>query len=272
MSTQSSNNQYENFQEFLDEVQYSKRGVKRYEWIFGEGYLSTGGFETTKQIVPYLELKKGDRVLDVGCGLGGHDFYMAEKYGAVIDAIDLSKNMMSVALQHFAKKPQIADNIKFSISDVTATDFKDNYYDVIYSRDALLHIKEKPELFRRFFRWLKPGGRLVFTDYCRGETNSSEEFERYVKQRDYTLIKVKEYEQLMKSCGFVAVFAEDINDKFEESLNRELKKLYSGRKEFLQLFNQEDYDDLEQGWLAKVKRAKDGHQTWGLFRAQKPLN
>jgi phosphoethanolamine N-methyltransferase len=270
MSTQTSN-QYENFQEFLDEVQYSKNGVKRYEWIFGEGYLSTGGLETTKQIIPYLELKKGDRVLDVGCGLGGHDFYMAENYGAVIDAIDLSKNMMSVALKHFAKKPKIADNIKFRICDVTATEFKNNYYDVIYSRDALLHIKQKPELFRKFFQWLKPGGRLVFTDYCRGETNSSEEFERYVKQRDYTLIKVKEYEELMKSCGFVNVLAEDINDKFEESLNRELKKLYSGRKEFLQLFNIEDYEDLEEGWLAKVKRAKDGHQTWGLFRAQKPL-
>ncbi|XP_054164626.1 uncharacterized protein LOC128962285 [Oppia nitens] len=265
-------NKYENFQEFLDEVQYSKSGVKRYEWIFGEGYLSTGGLETTKEIIPILELKKNQRVLDVGCGLGGHDFYMAENYGAVIDAIDLSKNMMSVALRHFNRKPHIANNINFRICDVMTTPFDDNYYDVIYSRDALLHIKEKPQLFQSFYRWLKPGGRLVFTDYCRGDTdNQSDEFESYIKQRDYTLYKIKEYDQLMKNCGFVDVLAQDINDKFVDSLNRELKKLYSERKEFLQEFNVEDFNDLEEGWVAKIKRAKDGHQTWGLFKAFKPL-
>jgi phosphoethanolamine N-methyltransferase len=272
MTTQSSN-YYENFQDFLDDVQYSKQGVKKYEWIFGEGYLSTGGLETTREIMPLLGLKKGQRVLDVGCGLGGHDFFMAQNYGVYIDAIDLSKNMMSVALQHFSKKPEIADNIKFRICDVTTTPFPDNYYDVIYSRDALLHIKEKPQLFQKFFRWLKPGGRVVFTDYCRGEMNSfSDEFEKYVKQRDYTLYKVSEYQTLIKNTGFVDIKAEDINDKFVDSLHRELKKLYSGRKEFMEAFNQEDYNDLEQGWLAKVKRAKDGYQTWGLFRAYKPIH
>ncbi|CAG2114525.1 unnamed protein product [Medioppia subpectinata] len=272
MTTQSTN-YYENSQDFLDDVQYSKHGVKKYEWIFGEGYLSTGGLETTKEIIPLLELKKGQRVLDVGCGLGGHDFFMAENYGVIIDAIDLSKNMMSVALHHFNKKPQIANNIKFRICDVTATQFPENYYDVIYSRDALLHIREKPQLFQSFLRWLKPGGRVVFTDYCRGESNSySQEFENYVKQRDYTLYKLSEYNTLIKNTGFVNVLAEDINDRFVDSLNRELKKLYSERNDFLNEFNDEDYKDLEDGWVAKIKRAKDGHQTWGLVRAYKPIN
>lgn len=268
MSTQCKN-RIQSFQDFLDNGQYSEAGIKRYEWIFGEGYLSTGGFETTKEIVPYLNLKKGVKVLDVGCGLGGHDFYMAEKYGAIIDAIDLSRNMVTAAFKHFSKKPNIANMIKFCICDVNTAICEENYYDIIYSRDALLHIKTKPELFQRFFKWLKPGGRLVFTDYCRGETTSSEEFENYVNQRAYTLYNVKQYEKLMKSCGFVNVIAEDIGDKFEESLNRELKKLYAEKSEFLKLFTDEDFKDLENGWHAKIKRIKDGHLTWGMFRAQK---
>ncbi|CAG2114524.1 unnamed protein product [Medioppia subpectinata] len=97
-------------------------------------------------------------------------------------------------------------------------------------------------------------------------------FENYVKQRDYTLYKLSEYNTLIKNTGFVNVLAEDINDRFVDSLNRELKKLYSGRKEFLNEFNDEDYKDLEDGWVAKIKRAKDGHQTWGLVRAYKPIN
>jgi len=269
MSTQG--NYYENFQDFLDEVQYSRQGVARYEWIFGEGYLSTGGLETTQEIVPLLKLEAGHRVLDVGCGLGGHDFYMAEKYGVIIDAVDLSKNMMSVALHHFSKKPHIANNIKFRICDITSTPLEENYYDVIYSRDALLHIAEKEKLFEKFYKWLKPGGKIVFTDYCRGNVKHSEEFAKYVAQRSYCLFRVREYEDLLKRVGFTKVKVEDIHNKFVASLTRELNKLYDRKKEFLQKFNSEDFDYLEEGWLAKLKRAKDGDQTWCLAYAEKSL-
>ena len=265
-----SSNYYESFQDFLDDVQYSKQGVKRYEWIFGEGYLSTGGLETTQEIIPHLELKPGDRVLDIGCGLGGHDFYMAEKYGAQIDAVDLSKNMMSVALDHFRRKPHIADKINFRICDVTDTPFPNDYYDVVYSRDALLHISDKEKLFRRIFNWLKPGGKIVFTDYCRGDKEHSDEFKKYIAERGYHLFTVNQYEKLLTENGFVNVKANDWHHKFVESLKRELKKLTDGKTDFLEMFNSEDYGYLEKGWLAKIKRAKDGDQTWALCIGVKP--
>ena len=36
------------FRHFLDNQQYQTTGILRYERIFGQGYVSTGGFETTK--------------------------------------------------------------------------------------------------------------------------------------------------------------------------------------------------------------------------------
>ena len=36
------------FRHFLDNQQYQTSGILRYERIFGQGYVSTGGFETTK--------------------------------------------------------------------------------------------------------------------------------------------------------------------------------------------------------------------------------
>ena len=36
------------FRHFLDNQQYSTTGILRYERIFGEGFVSTGGIETTK--------------------------------------------------------------------------------------------------------------------------------------------------------------------------------------------------------------------------------
>ena len=48
-----------NFQKFLDEQQYNKNGILRYEMIFGETYVSTGGQETTTKFCNDLELKVG---------------------------------------------------------------------------------------------------------------------------------------------------------------------------------------------------------------------
>ena len=43
----------------------------------------------------------------------------------------------------------------------------------------------------RLFKFLKPGGRLLITDYCRGEGESSEEFQSYVDNRKYDLKTVE---------------------------------------------------------------------------------
>ena len=42
------------FQQFLDNKQYTRRGILRYEKMFGEGFVSTGGLSTTKVKVNFI--------------------------------------------------------------------------------------------------------------------------------------------------------------------------------------------------------------------------
>jgi len=42
------------FRHFLDNQQYQTNGILRYERIFGQGYVSTGGFETTKVCTSFI--------------------------------------------------------------------------------------------------------------------------------------------------------------------------------------------------------------------------
>jgi len=58
-------------------------------------------------------------------------------------------------------------DVTFEVSDALTRDFSAGAFDVVYSRDMLLHVSEKGRMFARIFGWLKPGGKLLITDYAR---------------------------------------------------------------------------------------------------------
>ncbi|KAL3574992.1 hypothetical protein D5086_023093, partial [Populus alba] len=254
------------FQRFLDNVQYKSNGILRYERVFGQGFVSTGGMETTKEFVEKLDLKPGQKVLDVGCGIGGGDFYMAENFEAEVVGIDLSINMISFALE---RAIGLKCSVEFEVADCTTKTYPDNTFDVIYSRDTILHIQDKPALFRSFFKWLKPGGKVLISDYCKCAGTPSPEFAEYIKQRGYDLHDVKAYGQMLRDAGFDEVIAEDRTDQFNQVLLRELNAIEKEKDEFILDFSEEDYNDIVGGWKAKLIRSSSGEQRWGLFIAKK---
>ncbi|XP_063045662.1 phosphoethanolamine methyltransferase [Engraulis encrasicolus] len=255
------------FQEFLDNQQYTRRGILRYEKMFGAGYVSTGGPSTTKEFVDLLNLKPGQKVVDVGCGIGGGDFYMAKNFGVEVLGMDLSANMVEIACERAAKEqlPQV----QFEVADATKRVFPEGTFDVVYSRDTILHISDKLELFKHFYSWLKPGGKVLISDYCCGEKPWSPQFEDYVKQRGYILYTPQRYGQFLEEAGFTSVRAEDRTQQFIQVIKSELEKADAIREEFIQEFSQEDYDAIVNGWTEKLQRCEMGNQRWGLFYATK---
>lgn len=100
--------------------------------------------ETTKEFVAKLDLKPGQKVLDVGCGIGGGDFYMADKFDVDVVGIDLSVNMISFAIE---RAIGLKYSVEFEVADCTKKEYPDNTFDVIYSRDTILHIQVRLPLF-----------------------------------------------------------------------------------------------------------------------------
>ena len=78
-TTKSGDSKEKMLQAWLDQNQYTRKGILRYEAIFGRTWVSVGGEATTRQFVAHLDLKPGMKVLDIGCGIGGSAFYMARK-------------------------------------------------------------------------------------------------------------------------------------------------------------------------------------------------
>lgn len=241
----------------LDSNQYTRESILKYEKIYGHGYISTGGLTSTREIVKTLNLQPNMEVLDVGSGIGGSAFHMAQEYGVHVHGLDLSHNMLAIAHERL-QELNIDSRVTFEFGDILES-AADSMYDVVYSRDAFLHIADKVRLFQMLKHVLKPNGLLFFTDYCWGEGTHSAEFLAYVEQRGYDLHTVKGYGKLIEQAGFVEVQAMDKTKLFGDYLELELAKLP----------NDDSLPEIRNSWQEKLVRNRRGEQGWGWFMARR---
>ena len=255
---------------FDNQGQYSRTGILRYEQIFGAGYISTGGHATTEDLCARLgpALRPGVRVLDVGSGIGGAAFHLARDYGATVTGIDLAEEMVAIA-QDQAARLGMTESVTFLLGDVLETPFAEPF-DIIWSRDAFMHIADKPRLFGRLHQLMAPGGHLIITDYARGKTPGSAEFERYIEKTGYSVIEPRQYGELLRAAGFVNVVVDDATARFVEILRSEEDRLTSNRAGFLASFSESDLDYLIDRWNMKIGFCQAGDMKWGIYVADKP--
>lgn len=76
---------------------YTPGRVRCMEKFYGTGYMSSGGEVDSKDFGRRLSLSPGDNVLDVGSGLGGFAFYLAQHYGVQVIGIDIEEELIRIA-------------------------------------------------------------------------------------------------------------------------------------------------------------------------------
>lgn len=112
----------------------------------------------------YLRLKKGERVLDLGCGRGDETIEVALLLGEVGEAIglDLTPEMIEIAEQNALE--QGITNVSFVNASVEELPFEDNEFDAVISNCVINHAADKNKVYHEIFRVLKTGGRFVVSD------------------------------------------------------------------------------------------------------------
>lgn len=248
--------------------QYSRHSILRYEKIFGPNFVSTGGLKATQTLCERLRWKPGMRVLDIGSGLGGADFYMAHTYGAFVIGVDLSEIMIEVSTERAIQ--QKLNGVTFFLGDVCQIDFPNGFFDLIWSRDCFLHIADKPALLSKLYRWTAPGGQILVTDYARRAGHVSAPFAEYVEKSAYNLLDIDTYAGIFRQGGYSHVVGEDHTDAFIRLLHEEQAFLREHEASFLQDFTQEDFDYLLQRWANKVEYCNAGDMKFAWIYGQRP--
>lgn len=108
-------------------------------------------------LVLELDLKGGERILDLGCGNGALTAKMAALVpdGSVL-GIDASESMIQTA-----RADHVATNLCFELQDIDAIEF-DSQFDVIFSNATLHWVKDHRKLLENVLRNLRDGGTARF--------------------------------------------------------------------------------------------------------------
>ncbi len=162
--------------------------------------------------------RKIDRILDVGCGIGGSSLYLAEKFNAAVTGITLSPVQATRAIARAAEKG-LSDRATFEVADALRMPFPDESFDLVWSLESGEHMPDKRKFLQECYRVLKPGGMFIFATWCHrpiaplAPLLTAEEQAHLAKiYRVYCLpyvISLPEYETIAQDSGFQQIRSAD---------------------------------------------------------------
>lgn len=107
-----------------------------------------------------LALMPGDRVLDVGCGIGSTPRALAEAVGAGGQV--LAMDLIEEAIRVLAADPKRPDHLRLEVGDAASYTFEPASFDAVFSRFGTMFFDAPVAAFRNIGSALRPGGRLGF--------------------------------------------------------------------------------------------------------------
>lgn len=125
------------------------------------------GREATVELAARAALKPGQRVLDVGSGLGGSARYLAAEHGCRTTGIDLTQEYADTAnaLARMVRLDSLVSYRRASALDIPEAA---GSFDAVWTEHVQMNIADKRRFYGEIARVLTAGGRLIFHDIFRG--------------------------------------------------------------------------------------------------------
>lgn len=122
-----------------------------------------GGMTATKTLIESCEIDGGERVLDVGCGVGSSSVFLAEKYGCHVTGVDISERMIQRARER-AQAHKIQHLTKFRAADMDQLPFPSSSFDHVFCESVLAFSQDKSKAIAEMARVTFPGGFVAINE------------------------------------------------------------------------------------------------------------
>jgi cyclopropane-fatty-acyl-phospholipid synthase len=200
---------------FLDESMTYSCG------IFSRGAKTLEEAQETKLelVCTKLDLKEGQRVLDVGCGWGSFAIHAAERHGVTVVGITLSEPQAELARQRVAERG-LSDKIEIRVQDYRA--IGDGPFDAVSSIGMVEHVgsRQIDAYASQLARLVKPAGRVLNHGIARlrhGEPEAGAFTQRYIFP-DGAPLHLSRIQFALERAGLETHHVEDFRHDYAETL------------------------------------------------------
>ena len=151
-------------------------------------------------VVEISNVRKNDRVLDIGCGTGLLSLKFLSKADCQIKGVDSSPEMLEIFNDKITKLG-LGQKIHSEHQDAESLNFEKNSFDIVASTVTLHHVKNKLPAVRNIRKMLKPEGKFILGDLNIDTTGDLTDSKRMLRIMGYLL---DEYVLAMEEGGLKA--------------------------------------------------------------------
>jgi len=166
----------------------------------------------TQQTLALMDLKPGQRVLDLGCGAGWASRLLAQLVGdgqrpGQVVGLDVSDEMIRRARANSTEY----DNLLFIVGSAQQIPWQEDFFDKVLSVESFYYYADQERALDELFRVMAPGGELYILINLYKDNPYSLRWVEELKVR-VPVRSEEEYLELLKAHGYESVRAERIPD------------------------------------------------------------
>jgi ubiquinone/menaquinone biosynthesis C-methylase UbiE len=177
-------------------------------------------------------VRRGDRVLDIGCGTGLLSLKFLKRTGCFVTGVDSSSDMLALFRAKITTL-SLGERASCEPGDAARLEFPAETFDVAASTVTLHHVSDKLPMLKGILRVLKPGGRFVMGDVDLDTSGPHDDVRRLRRILDFL---AEEWVEALKDAGVDA-----------------FRRMYDNGKKHV--FNQGEYCVSFREWSALCRKA-----------------
>ena len=107
------------------------------------------GKQSTLELAQRAGISAGQRILDVGGGLGGPARTLATLFGCDVTVVDLTEEYCRVG-EMLTARLGLSDQVRHRHANAMALPFPDASFDLVWTQHSTMNIEHKPSVYAEF--------------------------------------------------------------------------------------------------------------------------